>query len=59
MKIYGPPKEFFDSWPEAMKAAARENFELLPIRVGVLNNVEYDRLTVRRIDEGTGGYKVE
>lgn len=44
MKIYGPPEEVFDSWPEVRKAAVRGNFEQLPIRAGVLNHAEYDSL---------------
>jgi hypothetical protein len=59
VNIYGPPKAVFDSWLEARKEAVKGNFELLPVRVAILNNVEWDQLNVTRIDEGTGGYSVE
>ncbi|KAH8602125.1 Mss4-like protein [Bisporella sp. PMI_857] len=58
-RLYGPPKEIFDSWSDARKAFARKNFELLPIRVRTLNDVEWDQLEIKRSDEGTEGYTVE
>lgn len=58
MQIHGPPKAVFDSWPEARREAVRGNFEILPIRVSVLDDVEWDLLKVERTDEGTEGYAV-
>lgn len=59
MQIHGPPKAVFDSWPEARKKAVRGNFEILPVRVSILNDVEWDHLKVQRTDEGTEGYTVD
>jgi hypothetical protein len=59
MQIHGPPKAVFDSWPEVRKEAVRANFEKFPIRISVLNDVEWDRLKVERTDEGTEGYTVD
>jgi hypothetical protein len=59
MEVHGPPKAVFDTWSEARKEAVRGNFEIVPIRVGVLDGVEWDQLKVERTDEGTEGYTVE
>jgi hypothetical protein len=59
MKIYGPPKTVFESWPEARKQAVKGNFELLPIRVGVLNDAEWKQLKIERTHVGTQGYTVD
>lgn len=59
MQIHGPPKAVFDSWSDARREAVRGNLEILPIRVRVLNDVEWDRLKVERTDEGTHGYIVD
>jgi len=59
MKIHGPPKAIFDSWPEARRNAVKGNFEILPLRIHLLNDVEWSRLHVERSDEGTEGYAVE
>jgi hypothetical protein len=59
MQIHGPPKVIFDSWPEAKREAVRGNFEILPIRIAVLDGVEWDQLKIERTDEGTDGYTVD
>ena len=55
---WGPPKHIFDSWSEARKEAVRPNFELRPVRIGVLDDVEWEDLKIERGDEGTEGYTV-
>ena len=42
MKLYGPPKEVVDAWPEARKEMVKSKLELFPIRVGVLEGVEWE-----------------
>lgn len=59
MEIYGPPKAVFDSWPEARKQAVKGNFELLPIRIGVLDDVEWEQLKIETTREGTQGYTID
>lgn len=58
MKIHGPPKAVFDRLPEARRNALRGNFEILPVRVRLLDRVEWEELKVERSDEGTEGYVV-
>jgi len=56
---WGPPKEVFDSFSEARKEFVRPKLELRPIRISVLDDVEWDDLKIERSDEGTEGYTVE
>lgn len=58
MMIHGPPKAIFESLPEARRNALRGNFESLPLRVRLLDDVEWEQVKVARSDEGTSGYSV-
>jgi hypothetical protein len=58
-KIHGPPKALVDSWSEARQEMVRQKVEILPIRISVLNDVEWDQLKIERTDEGTEGYVID
>ena len=59
IKVHGPPASFFEGWSDARKAAVKGRFEILPVRLRVLNEVEWDQLKVVRRDEGTEGFEVD
>lgn len=56
MKLYGPPEEVVDSVPEAKQKLVRRNLAIEPVRVAVLDDIEWTDINIRRSDEGTGGY---
>jgi hypothetical protein len=57
MHIYGP--KFKEEWNEEMRKMVREKCEIVPVRVAVLEGVEWDELKVDRSDEGTEGYVLD
>jgi hypothetical protein len=59
MRIYGPPKEVMESWPEARKEFVRKQCALIPINLRVFNDVEWKDLKIARTDEGAVGYTVD
>ncbi|PYH87629.1 hypothetical protein BO71DRAFT_393121 [Aspergillus ellipticus CBS 707.79] len=59
MKAYGPPQAVVEKLPPATQEMVRKNLEIFPVRVAVLDGVDWDSLVVKRSDEGTGGYGVE
>jgi hypothetical protein len=54
MHVFGP--EVKESWSEEMRKMVREKCEIVPVRVAVLEGVEWSELKVERSDEGTEGY---
>lgn len=57
MEVHGPPKEVWDRLPEATKERLAPNFEIVPLRVAVLDGAEVGKLSVKRNDEGVEGYE--
>jgi len=55
MKIYGPPKEVIDGWSMEKKEMARRMVDNWPVRLAVLDDVEWGDLSVKRLDEGSKG----
>lgn len=58
MRLHGPPKQLVATWPETRQKMVKEKLEIIPIRVAVLDNVDWDELTIERSDEGTEGYEI-
>ncbi|KAE9375343.1 hypothetical protein N431DRAFT_436829 [Stipitochalara longipes BDJ] len=54
MKVFGP--EVKDSWSEEMSRMVKEKCQIVPVRVAVLEGLEWSELKVERSDEGTEGY---
>jgi hypothetical protein len=59
MKIIGLSKEVLDSWSEEKKEMVKQKLGLCPINIRVLNDVEWDKLTIEKCNEGTEGYSVD
>ncbi|RDH38410.1 Mss4-like protein [Aspergillus welwitschiae] len=58
MKLHGPPQSVVDSLPPEKQEIVKEKLAIVPIRVAVLDGVEWADLKVERTDEGTEGYVV-
>ena len=50
--------KLYDIWFEERKEMVGAKLESLPLRVSVLDDVEWDELNVKRTDEAQGGYAV-
>lgn len=59
MKLHGPPKELVDTWSEATQRMVAEKLDIVPIRVAVLDDVNWDNLEIERNDEGAEGYVLD
>ncbi|KUJ18306.1 uncharacterized protein LY89DRAFT_717883 [Mollisia scopiformis] len=59
MRLHGPPKELVDTWSEDKQNMVKEKLEIIPIRLAVLDDVNWDELKIERSDEGTEGYVVD
>lgn len=57
MKVFGPPVK--ESWGEEMRKMVKEKCEIFPVRLAVLEGVEWGKMKVERSDEGTEGYVVD
>ncbi|KAL3263355.1 hypothetical protein ABHI18_001892 [Aspergillus niger] len=55
MKLHGPPQSVVDSLPPEKQEIVKEKLAIVPIRVAVLDGVEWADLKVERTDEGTEG----
>lgn len=58
MRLHGPPKELVDTWSETRQKMVKEKLEIVPIRVAVLDDLDWDELTIERSDVGTEGYEI-
>lgn len=58
MRIHPPSKELIGTPPEA-RQTVMENFNLIPINLKVLNDVEWEGLKVERSQQGPVGYTVD
>lgn len=59
MKLHGPPKTMVDSLPPATQEMIREKLLIAPIRIALLDSVEYSQIKIQRSDIGTEGYVIE
>ncbi|PYI11770.1 hypothetical protein BO78DRAFT_425659 [Aspergillus sclerotiicarbonarius CBS 121057] len=59
MKLHGPPQSVVERLPVAKQEMIRQNLAILPLRVGILDGVEWSDLKIQRSDEGTEGYVVD
>lgn len=48
-----------DRLPEAKKEFVKQQLEIQPVNLRVLDGVEWSELAVERMDEGTDGYVLE
>lgn len=54
--LYGPPQEVVDRLPESKREFVLRQLRIQPVNLRVLEGVEWDKITVKREDEGTKGY---
>ena len=59
MRVKGPDEGVMRSWSEARRRMVEAKTRIVPVRLAVLEGVEWDRLRVERCDEGVEGYVVE
>ncbi|BCS01304.1 GFA family protein [Aspergillus luchuensis] len=59
MKLHGPPQSVVDSLPLEKQEIVKQKLAIVPIRVAVLDGVEWADLKIERTDEGTEGYVVD
>lgn len=59
MRIYGPPKEVVEPWPDARKEFVGKQCALLPVNLKVFNDVEWRDLRIVKTNEGAAGYAVD
>ncbi|OOG00624.1 hypothetical protein ASPCADRAFT_39357 [Aspergillus carbonarius ITEM 5010] len=59
MKLHGPPQSVVDRLPAAKQELVRQNLAIMPLRVAILDGVEWSDLTIQRSDEGTEGYVID
>lgn len=57
--LHAPPKEVWDSFSDEVKAALENKKDLVPVRIALLEGVEWEQLKVDRQDQGTKGYVVD
>ncbi|CAK7199152.1 hypothetical protein SEUCBS139899_001824 [Sporothrix eucalyptigena] len=59
MNVYGPPQDMIDRMPEAKKELVRQNLDVMPINVRILDRIQkhMGSLAVAQSDEGTEGYE--
>lgn len=57
MNVYGPPQSVIDRLPEEKKIMVRQNLDMTPVNVRVLDGIQLGGLSVARTDEGTEGYE--
>ncbi|PYI16695.1 hypothetical protein BO99DRAFT_404942 [Aspergillus violaceofuscus CBS 115571] len=56
MHLYGPPAAVVARLLPEKQELVRRNLEIVPVRVQVLDGVEWEEIHVERSDEGTEGY---
>lgn len=59
MKLHGPPQSVVDNLPLEKQEIVKQKLAIVPIRVAVLDGVEWADLKIERTDEGTEGYVVD
>ncbi|CAK7230733.1 hypothetical protein SBRCBS47491_007687 [Sporothrix bragantina] len=59
MNVYGPPQDMIDRLSEAKKELVRQNLDVLPINVRILDRIQrhLGQLQIAQSDEGTQGYE--
>ncbi|KAL0944722.1 glutathione-dependent formaldehyde-activating gfa [Colletotrichum truncatum] len=57
--LYGPPQAIIDRLPDEKKKFVRRQLEIQPVNVGVLEDVEWDKLNLQWANEGTEGYVLQ
>ncbi|TQN67268.1 Centromere protein V [Colletotrichum shisoi] len=57
--LYGPPTEVVVRLPEATQAFVRKQLEIQPIKIRVLDGVDWDKIDIKWRNEGTEGYFLE
>ncbi|CAK7218107.1 hypothetical protein SCUCBS95973_003377 [Sporothrix curviconia] len=59
MNVYGPPQDVVDRLPEDKKALVRQNLDVLPVNVRILDRIQqhWGQLQVAQSDDGTAGYE--
>ncbi|KAJ5671216.1 hypothetical protein N7507_000343 [Penicillium longicatenatum] len=58
MILHGPPKAVVDNLPAEKQEMVQEMLAIVPIRLAVLDGVEWSECHIKRSDEGTAGYAV-
>lgn len=58
MKLHGPPKAVVDKLPSEKQKMVREMLAIVPVRLSILDGVEWSDCHVKRSDEGTAGYVI-
>lgn len=56
---YGPPNEIMETWPESRQAEIREQWDVLPLNLRALEDIDLNLFSVERSDEGTDGYVLD
>ncbi|RAH65716.1 GFA family protein [Aspergillus aculeatinus CBS 121060] len=56
MHLHGPPAAVVTRLSPEKQELVRRNLDVVPVRVAVLEGVEWDEIRVEREDEGTEGY---
>jgi hypothetical protein len=59
MKMHGPPKALVDRLPVEKQEIVRKNLSIFPVRIAILDSVDFSRIKIQRSDEGTEGYVVD
>ncbi|KAJ5914381.1 hypothetical protein N7504_003264 [Penicillium tannophilum] len=58
MKLHGPPKTIVDNLPAEKQKMVQEKLAIVPVRLSVLDGVEWSDCSIKRSDEGTAGYAI-
>lgn len=56
MKLHGPPKTVVENLPAEKQKMVQEMLAIVPLRLSVLDGVEWSDCHIKRSDEGTAGY---
>lgn len=57
--LCSPPKGVWDSFSDEIKTALLSKKDSVPLRIALLEGVEWDELKIDREDQGTKGYVVD
>ena len=58
MKLHGPPKTVVDNLPAEKQKMVQEKLAIVPVRLSVLDGIEWPDCHIKRSDEGTAGYAI-
>ncbi|KAJ5696617.1 hypothetical protein N7536_007029 [Penicillium majusculum] len=58
IKLHGPPKAVVDKLPSEKQKMVREMLAIVPVRLSILDGVEWSDCHVKRSDEGAAGYAI-